>query len=190
MPMEKAPDRPNFLAVEIETERLKLVPISMQWKMDCFREFTPEITTYMHPAPSKDPSGVETFINESLEGLQDGTNLQLVILKKDSEEFLGCAGLHQPHTKHPELGVWVKKSAHGQGYGREAMTALKQWTDAHIDYEYILYPVDRDNIPSRKIPESLGGKVHESYHKESESGRILHTVEYRIYPLSHQHEDL
>ena len=180
--MDKPADHPNFLAVEIQTERLKLVPISMQWKMDCFLEFTPEITTYMFPAPSKDPSGVEKFINESLEGLKDGTNLQLVILKRDSDEFLGCAGLHQPHTRHPELGVWVKKSAHGQGYGREAMTALKKWADDHIDYEYILYPVDRDNISSRKIPESLGGKVHETYDKKSESGRMLHTVEYRIYP--------
>lgn len=183
--VKKAPDRPNFLAVKIETERLKLVPISMEWKMDCFHEFNPEITTYMHHAPPKDPSVVEKFIMESLEELKHGTNLQLVILKKDTNEFLGRVGLEEPHTKHPELGVWVKKSAQGQAYGREAATAVKKWADAHVGYEYIVYPVDRDNIASRKIPESLGGKVHESYSKESESGRILHTVEYRIYPPHH-----
>lgn len=180
--MERTPDHSKFLAVEIETKRLKIVPISMQHKMDCFREFTPEITAYMFHAPPKDPSVVEQVISKSQEEMNSGTNLQLVILKKDTGEFLGRVGLDEPHTKHPELGGWVKKSAHGNGYGREAITAVKKWADAHIDYEYITYPVDRDNIPSRKIPESLGGKVHESYDKESESGRMLHTVVYRIFP--------
>lgn len=63
----------------------------------------------------------------------------------------------------------------------EAMTAVKEWADANIEYEYIVYPVDRDNIPSKKIPESLGGKPHESYDKETKSGKILHTIVYRIY---------
>ena len=175
----------DLCSVEITTTRLKLVTISMQYTMDCFHEFTPEITTYMFPAPSKEPSDTEKFICESLEGLKKGTDLQLVILKKDTKEFLGCAGLHKTNTKHPELGVWVKKSAHGQGYGRETMTAIKEWADTHIEYEYIVYPVDRDNIPSRKIPESLGGNVCKHYDKTSVSGNILHIVEYHIYPPQH-----
>lgn len=182
--MNKADSKPplNLMAVVIETQRLKLVPISMRWKMDCFQEFSPEITLYMQPAPASDISQTEKFIQESLEGLKKGTNLQLVILTKDTEEFLGCAGLHEPHTKHPELGIWLKKSAHGQKYGREAMTALKEWADEHLEYEYISYPVDKDNVSSRKIPEALGGEIVDAYDKKSESGKILHTVVYRIYP--------
>lgn len=174
-------DHPNFLAVEIETERLKIVPMTMDYKMDCFREYTSEITTYMFHEPPKDPSMIEKVICTSLEEMKNGTNLPLVILKKDTGEFLGRVELNEPHTKHPELGGWIKKSAHGHGYGREAMTAVKEWADANIEYEYIVYPADRDNIPSRKIPESLGGKVHASYDKETPSGKILHTMEYRIY---------
>ncbi|MFA6259501.1 MAG: GNAT family N-acetyltransferase [Candidatus Peribacteraceae bacterium] len=177
----------NLSAVVIETERLKIVPISMQWKIDIFHEFTSEITTYMYPAPAKHSSDTEKFIKESMIGLANGTDLQLVILKKNTDEFLGCAGLHEPHTKHPELGVWVKKSAHRNGYGREAMTAIKEWADENIDYEYILYPVDRDNITSRKIPESLGGEIVDSYDKTNESGKILHTIVYHIPPSTDIH---
>lgn len=41
------------------------------------------------------------------------------------------------------MGIWLKEEAHGQGYGFEALSLLKNW--------------------------------------ESESGRILDEVEYRIY---------
>jgi len=76
----------------------------------------------------------------------------------------------------------IKKSAHGNKYGREAVRGLKEWIDDHMKYRYISYPVDRKNIPSRKIPESLGGIVEAEYEKESQSGNILDVVEYRIYP--------
>lgn len=108
----------NFGAIEIETERLKIAPMSMEYKMDCFREYTPEITKYMFHAPPKDPSVIEEVIRSSLEEMKNGTNLPLVILKKDTGEFLGRVELNEPHTKHPELGGWIKKSAHGNGYGR------------------------------------------------------------------------
>ena len=42
------------------------------------------------------------------------------------------------------------------------------------------YPVDRRNIPSRRIPESLGGVVKEEYEKENRSGKILDLVCYHI----------
>src|SRR5436305_11688005 len=78
--MDKSPDFFDA-AVEIETERLKLVPVSMQWKLDCFREFNADITTYMHHSPPKDPSVVENNIRRFTEELKQGTNLQLVVLK-------------------------------------------------------------------------------------------------------------
>jgi hypothetical protein len=40
-------------------------------------------------------------------------------------------------------------------------------------YEYFLYPVDRANTPSRKIPEALGGKVAREYEYKKMSGNIL-----------------
>lgn len=171
----------NLINERIESKRLLLVPMAMEYKEEIFKEFTSEITNYMYPAPAKDIAETECFIADSLRGLNKNTNLQLVILDKDSQEFFGCAGLHHVDRKTPEMGVWLKKSAHGKGYGKEAMTAIKKWADESLDYEYLLYPVADKNIASRKIPEILGGKIEREYDEEGVGGNKFHSLEYRIY---------
>lgn len=171
----------NLLGVEISTNRLLLKPISMQYQEEILFEFTDEITTYMIPRSLKKISETEAFLNESIAGIKNSSNLGLVILKKESQEFLGCAGLHDINQKDPELGIWLKKAAHGNKYGLEAITAIKHWADENLDYSSLRYPVDRANIASRKIPQALGGKIVEEYDKTNKSGNILHMVEYRIY---------
>ena len=167
--------------IEINTERLILKPITLGFKEDMFREFTREVTTYMFPQPTKNISGIEDFIVNSIEKNRKGTNFQLVIIDKNSSEFLGCVGLHHLDTKAPELGIWVKKSAHGNGYGFEAIKYLKEWAEDTLDYDYLYYPVAKDNVASRKIPESLEGKLlGESKAKNSEGKEIIE-VKYRIY---------
>lgn len=166
----------------IGSERLLLVPVAMKYKDEIFREFSAEITVFMHPAPAKDIAEIEEWIEDCLKGLRQGNNLQLVILDKNSEEFLGCAGLHYVAGKTPEMGVWLKKSVHGKGYGKEAMVAVKKWADTNLNYKYILYPVVDKNIASQKIIESLGGKAEREYDKTSMSGIRHHCLEYRIYP--------
>ncbi|MDZ4875470.1 MAG: hypothetical protein CLLPBCKN_004866 [Chroococcidiopsis cubana SAG 39.79] len=64
--------------------------------------------------------------------------------------------------KTPEFGIWLK-TAHGRKYGLEAIRGIKNWAEQNLDYEYFLYPVNRANIASRKIPETLGGKVVREY---------------------------
>jgi [ribosomal protein S5]-alanine N-acetyltransferase len=152
----------------------------LKYKEDIFREFTEEITTYMHSYPPQMIFETESFISESLLNMQNGDDLILVILRKDSQEFLGCSGIHTINSKYPEIGIWLKKSAHGSGYGIEAITALKDWTHSNLNYEYLLYPVDRANIPSHRIPERLGGQVFREYEQTNSSGKVLHLVEYRI----------
>lgn len=51
----------------IETERLLLVPITMQYAEEIFKEFNREITTYMSPKPAKDISETKAFIQHSIE---------------------------------------------------------------------------------------------------------------------------
>lgn len=170
----------NLLTIEITTPRLLLLPIFLDYKDEIFSEFTEEITTYMYSCPTQTIAETEAFIQNSIKKLEHGINLQIVILAKDSKKFLGCAGLHNL-DKVPELGIWLKKSAHGNKYGLEAITVLKEWADQNLDYEYLLYLVDRNNIASRKIPEALGGKVIQEYEEISMSGNVLQTVEYRIY---------
>jgi [ribosomal protein S5]-alanine N-acetyltransferase len=171
----------DYSELIIETENLFLKPISFDHQEDIFKEFTPEITVFMF---SKAPDKIEetiAFIETASAKNKAGQELTIEIVDKKNGEFLGCGGLHPVNCRTPELGIWIKKSAHGHGYGKEAMVALKKWADENIDYDYILYPVDRQNYPSRRIPEFLGGKIFTEYEKINRSGNKLNIVEYRIY---------
>lgn len=161
--------------------RVKLVPITFDYAKDIFKEFTPEITAFMYTQSSNDISDTEKWVKSAMEKVKNGEDLQTVILNKDTDEFLGCAGLHSINTDTPELGIWTKRSAHGNGLGREAITLLARWVEENLDYKYLKYPVDKRNIPSRKIPESLEGVIEDEYKKPNQAGQILDEVEYRIY---------
>lgn len=175
----------DYLDVKIETERLILKPISMKDKEDILRNFTDEITKYMYPSAPKSMYEVENFISSSLKGLKENSNLQLVIRKKENDEFIGCAGLHNTTSEIPELGIWIKKDAFGKGLGREAITALTEWAKSNLKAKYLTYPVDKDNIPSKKIPLSLGGKFIKKYKEKTPDGRKLNIEEYYIEMPSH-----
>ncbi len=171
----------DLTAIRIHSQRLELRPITLNHLDDVYENFTATITRYMLPSPPTSKAEPKKFIEESVAAHKRGDELVCAIILKEKEEFLGCVGLHvRGDSLHPELGVWVKESAHGNGYGREAVTALKKWADAHLFYEYATYPVDKKNIPSRKIPESLGGVIfRETVHKIS-TDKILDEVIYKI----------
>lgn len=166
--------------VNLETEHLKLVPISSKYRDDIFKEFTSDVTVHMFPQPTNNIKDTENFIEESLKKMWKGENLQLVAVDKTSGEFLGCMGLHNIHKPDPEMGLWLKKSVHGKGYGKEAMKVIKEWADGNIGYEYIRYPVVKINVASRRIAESLGGKVFRDFIGTNQNGEKMDEVEYRI----------
>jgi RimJ/RimL family protein N-acetyltransferase len=165
----------------LETKNLCLKSITLDYQDEIFKEFTPEITVFMFPKPAEKIDETIAFIESSIQDNKTGKNWQVVILKKDNSEFLGCAGLHHIDVKTPELGVWIKKSAHGHSYGKEAIVALKEWADQNLDYDYLLYPVADKNIASRKIPKSLGGIITNESDKVGMGGNKFHALEYRIY---------
>jgi RimJ/RimL family protein N-acetyltransferase len=170
----------DLRTVSIHSERLSLVPTSEAYAHEIFAEFTPEVTAYMFPKPPEVIEETLAFLSAAREELRSGESLNVAVLARDSGEFLGCAGLHHVPSRTPELGIWIKRGAHGHGYGREAVTALAGWALANLDFDYLVYPVDRRNGASRRIPESLGGAVKAEYDKVNESGVTLDILEYRI----------
>ncbi|MFA5871368.1 MAG: GNAT family N-acetyltransferase [Parcubacteria group bacterium] len=171
----------DLLKIKLKTGRLLLEPISLEYAEIIFREFTDEIAIHMFPQSPAEIAETQDFINKSLKEMKSGSNLQFVVLLGDSKEFLGCAGLHDLNKKNPELGIWLKKSAHGNKYGQEAIAAIKKWADENLDYDYLKYPVVVDNIASRKIPERLGGVVIQEFEGKNAKGKPMREVEYRIY---------
>ena len=171
----------DLASIQIEGQRISLLAIDESYASEIFKEFDSDITRYMLPKPAENIDETLTFIRSSLDSMHEGSELVLAITRKDDGEFLGCCGLHgrgQPRT--PELGIWLKKGAHGNQYGKEAINILFSWAVEHIDFDYAIYPVDKDNIPSRKIPESLGATVFEKKTVTTMSGGSLDEVVYRI----------
>lgn len=124
----------------------------------------------------------EEFIARSSQELASGKGIQFCILKKDTNEFLGCGGIDRTDTPTPEIGLWLKKDAQRNGYGTEVVQALITLAEKNLEIEYILYPVDRDNHASRRIPEKLGFVQAGTYPKKKSETHTLTIVEYRKLP--------
>lgn len=174
----------DFLAVRIKGERIILSPVSDEHAQDIFTEFTEDITRYMIPKPLSNLAHAYEFVDACRKNMKEGLELVLAITKVNSGEFLGICAIHG--TDDPqvaELGVWIKKSAHEKKLGREAVRYLAEWGRKNLLLSYFIYPVDRDNIPSRKIVESLGGVVLEERVRKSMSGPTLNEIVYKIEAL-------
>lgn len=170
-----------LLETAIESNRLSLVPTTEAHAEAIFSSFTAEITTYMMPKPAEAISETLTFIRASRAAAAAGHNLQLTITAKATGEFLGCCGLHgNQSVRTPELGIWLKRQAHAQGYGREAVFALVAWARTQFELEGFVYPVDRRNHASRNIPRALGGRVIQKSRDVGLGGNTLELFTYYI----------
>lgn len=171
----------DFNSLQIESERLLLTSITQGYSEVIFREFTDEITRYMIPATPKSIQEIDSFIKTSITNMEHGKDIALVILNNVTREFLGVCGLHgRPNPKEPMLGIWLKKSAHGNHYGQEAIKTLADWARNNITFTHMVYPCDRENIASRKIAEHLGGVMFRVGQTRSMSGTVLNEVAYKI----------
>lgn len=178
------------MQLNLIADRIKLIPIDVKYAKDICSHFTAEITRYMWPSAPKSQTEIDQHVLLRRNEMQAGENISLLVIKKDTEEFLGYVTLDQAKSVTPELGLWLKKDAHGFGYGFEALNLLKTWAEKNLQYNCLKYPVDKQNIPSRKLAEKLGGRIEAEYIKKSESGNLLDEVEYRIYRKSSQKNKL
>lgn len=167
--------------LRLESERLSLRPLAPEDTEAIFREFTPGVTTYTYPKAPDTIDETRQFVSHAMQQNQSGTDLHLTILRKNTSDFLGLCGITEVMSDHPHLGIWLKQAAQGFGFGREAVSLLKRWADDHLEYEYLVYPVDRRNLPSRRIVEGLGGKMQQEYPQMNLSGNLLEVLEYWIY---------
>ncbi|MCD1656111.1 GNAT family N-acetyltransferase [Treponema zuelzerae] len=164
----------------IETERLLLVLADLKFANEIFKNFNSETTKYMYPKPANDISETIDFLSNSILEMKKGTNYQVIITKKDTHEFIGCAGLHDLTSEIPELGIWIKKESFGNKYGQETIKGIVNWAVKQNKWNKARYPVDKRNISSRKIPESLNGIIVKEFKSINMSNVELDEVEYEV----------
>lgn len=167
--------------IKIETKRLNLISVSDKYKDEILREFTPQITRYMPYSPNGNEGEVQGFLDKAKLGLINGADFVFASIHKDSEVFLGCCGIHNITEDSIELGLWLKTDVHGQGFGTEIIEGLINFIEGNLKFNYLIYPVDKENLPSRRIPEKLGFSVFGEYKKAKDENTFLNIIEYRKY---------
>ena len=90
---------------------------------------------------------------------EDRPDLSPVVRHDSSGECLGIIRIDGIDSPCLELRVRIKKTAQGQGYGREAVRAVAEWASRTLGKASLIYPVAVQNVPSRRIAEVLGSKV-------------------------------
>jgi len=129
----------------------------MEDAQEVFGCITPAIAKFM---PWEPPSWSE-YVTRCERRVQtpDANKFSFVIRRLDKAECLGMASLEDADTDSPELGLWIKESAHKQGFGGESVAALVKWGHAFLGKESFIYPVAAKNAASRRIAERLRGEI-------------------------------
>ncbi|WP_079240391.1 GNAT family N-acetyltransferase [Chryseobacterium indologenes] len=166
--------------IEIKTKHLTLSPVEDLHIDDILEHFTNDVTRYMPFNPQGNRQDIINFVDESKRTLSQNTDLVMVALDSD-KDFVGCCGIHNITEESVELGLWLKKNSQGKGLGTEIITTLIEFLEKNFTFEYILYPVDEENIASKKIPEKLGFITAKKYKKYKNDTTELNIVEYRKY---------
>jgi len=143
--------------IVVQSARLQLSRFQLTDAEDVFACITPPITKFM---PWEPPSWSEYLARcQKRVETPEPNNFSFVIRRRDSMECLGMASLEGIDTASPELGLWMKESAHGQGFGKEVVAALAEWGNKTFGNESFMYPVAVQNTASRRIAEGLHGEI-------------------------------
>ena len=143
--------------IVIQTRRLQLSEFQLTDAEEVFACITPTITRFMR----WDPPTWSEYVARCEERLRapDPHSLSFVIRRRDNNECLGMTALEDSDNPSPELGLWMKEAAHGQGFGREVVAALAQWAHENLGKQSFLYPAALQNTASRRIAEGFGGEI-------------------------------
>lgn len=143
--------------IVIQSPRLRLSQFQMTDAEDVFGCITPSITKFM---PWEPPTWSEYLVRcENRVKTPEPNRFSFVIRRRDNGECLGMASLEDADAASPELGLWLKESAHGQGFGREVAAAVAEWGHTVLGKESFIYPVAVQNTASRRIAEFLKGEI-------------------------------
>ena len=167
------------MAVLFRTERLTICKFSFDFLEDYYRELTDEVTKYQFPDSFKSPDAAREVMSGFMEDMEDGRMLELVMLAPDGE-FIGSMEAFGTDGETPEVGLWIKSSAHHMGYGYEALRGLIDYLNARKKYRYYIYEVDVRNLPSVRLVGKFHSEKGGSEEVTTGSGKTLKLQTYRV----------
>ncbi|MGI3901116.1 MAG: GNAT family N-acetyltransferase [Janthinobacterium lividum] len=146
------------MPVKFNSGRTTISQFEMKDAEHLFACILPAITVFM---PWEPPSSVDQLRErrQELMGTAAFDDFWFVIRDRKTSECLGSASINDAASNTPEIGIWLRKTVHGHGYGSETIRALCRWASQCFDPQGFIYPVAIANVPSRRIAERLGGTV-------------------------------
>lgn len=184
---------PHF-PMPITTSRLIIRPIhATDYKMinEAILESFDDIHRFMEWADHQPTlSESEKYAAEAAENWvikkNDEPYLQLSILDKNTNDFVGAISFHHYNWKIPsvETGYWLRKKYYGKGLMTEATNAITQYAFKNLNVKRIALTCDPDNIKSKNIAERLGylleGRL-KNHRIKPDNGEVGDTLIYAKY---------
>ncbi|MCS4293202.1 RimJ/RimL family protein N-acetyltransferase [Comamonas sp. BIGb0152] len=105
-------------------------------------------------------SASEDFCVGSMRERDKGTGLVFLVWDHE-QQLVGSVGLHTIRWDIPsmEIGFWVRSCAHGQGFAKEAVTAVLHFAFTHLKARRVFARTDEDNVGSRATCASAGMRL-------------------------------
>ncbi len=150
---------PDFDFPPIETERLRLRPLTTADVPAFFRLFSdPVVARYLSAPPMTDPAQAEEKVAAILRHYDEGDVLQWGIEDRESQKLIGTCTLHQIHrqNRRAELGYVLGSAWWGRGLMHEALVAFVGQAFGHMKLHRLEADIDPRNQNSAKSLERLG----------------------------------
>jgi len=114
------------------------------------------------------------------------TELGTAIFLRENGAYLGGLGLHIRNWElgYFEIGYWLRASAEGHGYMREAVSLLVEFAARDLLASRLEIRCDARNARSAAVAESLGFKreAHLRNHMRATDGEIRDTLVFGLIP--------
>jgi RimJ/RimL family protein N-acetyltransferase len=174
--------------ISISSARLTLRSFTAGDAADSFAEANARIAEYMSWNRSTSEAEFEALWQGHLSDMSAGKDLHLIVRLARTNEFIGASGLHPAEADLLETGIWIKESAQGCGFGREAVAAVVKWASETFRPSSFLYPVVDENKPSRRLAEALGGEILGTRQRQKPGDKVRTLLLYRIPAANLRHK--
>ena len=151
-----------FYLTDTESERLKYRPLTRD-DISLWTEFTsdPVSLKYFENLKGTPEEIAEFWIIKQLKRYEDQEYGMCALISKDTEEFIGQAGLLKKLVDgqwEVEIGYSLLRKYTGKGYATEAANHLKAYGFRNNFADSIISLIHVDNLPSQEVAKRNGMK--------------------------------
>lgn len=170
---------------ELETKRLKLIPVTMADRENYLKYFVDyEVIRFLSravPWPYPD-NGVDYFLKEMVEPFQGKSRWVWGLHLKDQKisGLIGAIDLFQD-GKPEHRGFWLGRKFWNQGFMSEAAEAVNRYAFEELGFEELIFSNAVGNLASSKVKEKTGAKKIKVIESEFVDPNLTHS---EIWSLS------